>query len=446
MNPWLIVLFVVLGLVVLGLLIWLIVWLVSRPIDTKTDYNVEIVNETNQLLLLGAIGPTSVTPVENTWDLHPGQSLNINIPSSWLNTAGNSSLIGPRFWVRTGCRYNVATNKAQCETGDCSGPYNCSEYKLAGKIPTSLAEFCFECGGGLTYYDVSLVDGYSLSVNIEPLDGTPTNPNDPNDVFWCKTNLCNSGQDLRSICPLASRLMSSQLSSYIPGQPDNIIGCFSNCGFFEYPVAPSLNCDATTDPKCAGWRQYCCQAPDFGKPCNSDADCSNGAACWTGNNNPPSSTNPATCQCRAYYLNPPCPSNVCTNPDSQPSPSTCSQCAFPTSDNTTCTGCIGDDTVHSICPRAYSWPNDPQTYDCNAKRYRITISPGGTPVPITPSVPIIPKCSQLPPEFDYSKAKSYCSQVPATYACAVQTTTPNWACNVDPANVGCNGVLCAWDR
>jgi hypothetical protein len=46
------------------------------------------------------------------------------------------------------------------------------------------------------------------------------------------------------------------------------------------------------------------------------------------------------------------PARRCTNPGgaAQPAPAPCSA-----------PECIGDDTVHAVCPRAYTWPNDPQT-------------------------------------------------------------------------------------
>jgi hypothetical protein len=400
----------------------------------ENSYQIEFYNSSSQTLLLGALGPTPVMPREGTWEMLPNSSLHINIPNSWLNTAGNTSLNGPRFWARTGCRYNIQDDKAQCETGSCGGgAYDCSKNNFAGQIPASLAEFCFQCGNGLTYYDVSLVDGYNLSINIEPLDNPPaTNPNDPNDVFWCKSNTCNSGQDLRSLCPEGFQLHNSDLNSYIPGQPNNIIGCFSNCGRYEYPTAPLENCNDETDEKCRNWRQYCCQGPDYGHPCNSDADCKNGGACWTGNDRPISLNNPGTCQCRAYYRNPSCPNNICTNPQGAPPPGMC-------------VDCIGDDVIHQVCNRAYSWANDPQTYNCSSKRYRITFSPGGTPVPVTPSVPSIPKCSQLPSDkFDYASASRNCANIKSKYMCAVQGSN-NWACNVDGSKVGCDGVLCERD-
>jgi hypothetical protein len=449
MNGLTLFIILILILLLIGLVTYLIISIVNSnkiniPVRTNTGnlltasngtgYSVEFLNNSGVDILLGALGPSIVLPREGTWILQNNGTLNIDIPQDWLNTAGHSELIGPRFWARTGCRYNIQDGKAQCETGGCGGAYDCSKNNLAGQIPVSLAEFCFQCGGGLTYYDVSLVDGYNLSINIEPIGGSSSNPNDPNDVFWCKTDTCNRGQDLRSICPQMNQLHSSDIPSYIPGQPNNMIACFSNCGLYEYPVAPSLNC-TDDDPKCTNWRKYCCQASDFGKACSSDADCSYGGACWTGNDRPPSSTNPATCQCRAYYLSEPCSPNICTNPQAAPPVGICHSC-------------IGDDKIHQICPRAYTWPNDPQTYDCDAKRYRITFSPGGTPVPVTSSIASIPKCSSLPTDtFDYQTFVRNCSQVKSKYACAVpkNSINPNWSCNVDPPNVGCNGVICERD-
>src|SRR5262245_30497843 len=76
-----------------------------------------------------------------------------------------------------------------------------------------------------------------------------------------------------------------------------------------------------------------------------------------------------------------------------------------------CTGaCIGDDTVHQVLPRAYTWPNDPQTYDCNAHSFRVTFAPGGTSAPITDSGDIEP-CSSLPAAYGYATAKMLCSGV-----------------------------------
>lgn len=443
-----IVVIVIAVLAVIALVVFLVLWnwkpvggtsamaIGSPPLPVESPNNIVIqfLNSTSEALLLAAAGPEipdMPLPREGTWTMPPGGILTLDIPKEWEGTAGRQ-VLGPRFWARSGCRYNVADNKAQCEIGSCGDLYNCysgAQGGITGKPPVTLAEFCFACGGGLTHYDVSLVDGYSLSCDILPIGGTG-NPSNP---YQNVTGLCNPGMDLRSRCPSDFQLKSSQLGSHIPGSPDNIIACLSNCGRYEYPTAPPANCDETKDLKCKGWRKYCCQergAGDiYGKTCTCVTGCKYGAACWDKKDG-----RSPTCECRAYALNPPCPANICTNqePVAQPVIGRCSA----TGD----VPCIGDDTLHSICPRAYSWPNDPQTYVTDARVFRITFSPGGTTVPVSPSSPVIPMCTALPESFNYGKNSQLCANAKGKYAGAKAGI---WDCNVDGTRAT-NGVICQW--
>ena len=412
-----------------------------------TEYRVNMVNKSGVPLFFGALGPTPISPENNkSWLVNHGDSISLKLPDSWLNTAPGpdgkpTGKNGPRFWARTGCAWDENMKQIQCETGDCGGAYDCptagpKNRGLAGKAPVSLAEFCFKCGDGLTYYDVSLVDGYNISIDITPdqpyTTYRPGFQPTTKDELWCKTGLCKTKIDMRDIAPADFKLLRKELISYNPGDKtlsgDDAIAVFSNCGKYEYPVAPLPHCTDATDPNCSKWRTYCCQDPSsYGKPCNDDKDCTFGGACWKG-----------TCQCRAYWSGDSCDTtNVCTNPDQQPVPTKGEP------------NIIGDDKMHTVCPRAYTWPNDPQTYSCNATSYTITFSPGGPPSNQTFAPPKkIIKCEDLDPEFfDYNKANTYCqgprkTQNP-TYACAkLKTTNQLWDCNID--NSGCNGVLCAW--
>ena len=78
---------------------------------------------------------TSVFPVEKTWVMKPfpspnhGNVLTIQIPPEWADTKGIGS-IAPNIWVRTGCRFDVASDKAQCETGGAGGVYDTSKARL----------------------------------------------------------------------------------------------------------------------------------------------------------------------------------------------------------------------------------------------------------------------------------------------------------------------------
>ena len=86
--------------------------------------------------------------------------------------------VGPNLWARTGCRYDIATNRAQCETGSCADQYDCS---------TGFSQFGFTTISGWTFYqlssdptifiddpDISFVNGGNLTVDIQPVGGKQT--------------------------------------------------------------------------------------------------------------------------------------------------------------------------------------------------------------------------------------------------------------------------------
>jgi hypothetical protein len=472
---------------------------------------IQVVNQSSQTVLFAAFGPSAIEPeggVAN-WAQLPGGSLTLDIPDDWYNTQAKGT-VGPRIWARTGCRYSVALDRAQCESGDCAGHFDCGTagpggVSLVGVAPVSIAEFCLNCIPSaqptlrLNYWDVSIVDGANLSMNIQPT-GTfsPSHPPGVDDKFWCQFAPNSvpgvyapnsiSGADLRDpeICPPDWRLKSNDLGMFIKGQsPNNIVACFSNCGREVYPTAPASDCTDATDKRCGAWRAYCCQASDYGgnectpkgttpqpdickqgdhiciaitggkgicpgKPCTTDADCAPYSTCWNTN------SGPGTCACSGYAVKPPCPSDICTNvdlPAAEPDFAKCSQNG-PLNKDLPDSRCIGDDTVHTVFPRAYTWPNDPQTYDCDNTTFTVTVSPGGTSIPIT-NATSIPLCSDLPLVYDYAHASRICAadiDAGAILASAVENPGKNheWACVIKPGNSDTSGqgippgVLCAW--
>jgi hypothetical protein len=449
-------LLLVLVVILLFVVIFILVMRKRDPPDPDPAYTVTFLNRTNETLLLGVTGPTNITleqtlPREGTLTMQPGQSLHFDIPSQWLCTSGQPGIVGVRFWARTGCRFNEADNKAQCETGSCGSLYNCFEVSgarlvaNAGLAPTTLAELCFQCGDGVTHYDVSLVDGYNISMDITPVNGsaykqncapnsppcgcTPTTPQyDTSNCYWNVSGLCASGvHDLRSICPANFQLKRSDLGMYIPGSADSVVACFSNCGKYEYPAAPSSGCNENTDLQCKGWRTFCCQLRNTG---SCTAGCDNGGVCWNGGGGVtctgevPLPGSSSLCSCPAYNRQ-----QVTSYPAGQPPPRLCPS-DLP---------CIGDDTLHSVCPKAYTWPNDPMTFISDATQFTVTFfSPDNTP--ITPASSI-PSCSSLSEaDFHVSENTALCSLSKGKYGGAKRTG--NWDCNVDNSNT--SGVLCTW--
>ena len=66
---------------------------------------------------------------------------------------------GGRFWARTGCN-----GQGHCVTGDCGNKLECNG--AGGIPPVTLAEITLNGAGGLDFYDVSLVDGFNVPVQV----------------------------------------------------------------------------------------------------------------------------------------------------------------------------------------------------------------------------------------------------------------------------------------
>jgi len=412
------------------------------PVPTPGRYVVQLVNESDVTLLAAAnkafvVGhePKAVLPREGTWLLGPKSVLTVDIPPEWESTIPKGS-VGPVFWARTGCRYDIAHNFAQCETGDCGGVYDCSQAGRTPPGPKSLAEWTFKDPNNNSAPDISVVDGVNLNMDIVPVgphSDTPVGPVDSH--FWLGTAnlpLTKCGGDLRAGCPSAFQLRREQLTFFIQGSAgaEHVVGCFSNCGQYKFqgqltgacPAGfrcagePAFDCDPNIATEagrvCYYWKPFCTAVPEgdpdhiYGRPCTMDADCPQHGVCWN-------SGNPtAVCAPSAFNKNPDCPPDVCTNQYSQkisfqPPFSLCSEL-------TDATGrpddCIGDDTFHEVMPRGLTWPNDPQTYYSDAKAFRIVFAPGGTSVPITDSGPI-PNCSTLPADYRYAEQRQSCRDV-----------------------------------
>jgi hypothetical protein len=68
--------------------------------------------------------------------------LTIDIPEAWENTKVEGS-VGPILWARTGCRYDIASDRAQCETGGSSGKYDVSRALLGPSAAATIVEWTF---------------------------------------------------------------------------------------------------------------------------------------------------------------------------------------------------------------------------------------------------------------------------------------------------------------
>lgn len=512
----------------------------SLPIPNPTPgvapnigYVVQLVNESDVTLLAASnaahqgsktVGgpvppPISILPREGTWLMQPkgkpGSILTIDIPPGWENTICPQTnptchALGPLFWPRTGCRYNIAHDHAQCETGTCSSHYDCSKAHQSPIGPKTFTEWTFRDNNRppLSAPDISVVDGASINVDIEPIGkGFPNQaPAQFSATTWMSPQnlpLTKCGADLRTAgnCPIGQfQLKRQEQGMFIQGTAggSQIAACFSNCGLYEFqggaqtgpfapcpgfrcPGTPPVNCvgSPTDNPLCYFWRSFCCfalpGAITYETKCAPpdkvpSPNCSQNGVCWGARSSTPKTN--GVCSCAAFVKNDAgtCPPEICTNqfslqtPGAQPPFNTCKNAGGPSN------ACIGDDTIHTVMPRGLTWPNDPQTYFSNARAFRVVFAPGGTSAPITPAGPI-PLCSSLPPLYAYNaqvkqcagdiakgalfagaKRGVKCSKLndpvckPNNGSCNITTGfCANWGCSIaDGVDPAQDQILCQW--
>jgi hypothetical protein len=130
------------------------------------------------------------------WEAKPHTSVSFTVPSDWK--AG-------RLWGRTECDFSSNPGSGSCATGGCNGGLLCDTTSGVPIAPATTAEFTFQGNGLQDFFDVSLVDGFNIPVEITNTKRCP--------VATCPV-------DLNANCP-------SQLQ--VKDASGNIVGCKSAC-------------------------------------------------------------------------------------------------------------------------------------------------------------------------------------------------------------------------
>jgi PKD repeat protein len=177
------------------------------------------------------------------------------------------------WFGRTNCSF--VGDLGSCETGDCLaadgwGHLNCSG--VGSAAPASKGEINIDLGSGIDYYDVSLVDGYNLPMQIIPHDYNPAYVSaDSADHFRCTAAGCLNSSALSS-CP-----------ADLVYQPNgNIVGCQDDCAIatLYHDLSPYFFTQPQVDAYCCPDATYCSPA----NPCGTGSTC----AAWI--------QNPGTCK------------------------------------------------------------------------------------------------------------------------------------------------------
>ncbi|PAV16382.1 thaumatin [Pyrrhoderma noxium] len=151
---------------------------------------------------------SSVKPDYATgWEAAPGSQVSFTVADGW--TSG-------RIWGRRDCVFNSTSSGAtSCSTGGCNGGLECDTSSGTGVPPASLAEWTLN-GGGLDWYDVSLVDGYNIPMKITNNVGC--------DESDCSTDL---GPDCPDALKHGNNGCLSACAADLDGNPQDSANCCS---------------------------------------------------------------------------------------------------------------------------------------------------------------------------------------------------------------------------
>ncbi|KAH8112928.1 thaumatin-like protein [Phellopilus nigrolimitatus] len=166
------------------------------------------------------------------WEAPAHSSVSFTVPDDWKSG---------RIWGRRDCDFSKNPGPSSCVTGGCNGGLLCDPHSGTGVPPATVAEWTLQ-GGSVDYYDVSLVDGYNLPMQI--------------------TN--NAG------CPIAGCAVD-----LIPNCPSDLKGPFDSSG-------NSVGCKSA------------CLA-------DLDSDPQNSPNCCTGSHNTPATCPPSGVEYYSYY-------------------------------------------------------------------------------------------------------------------------------------------------
>ena len=224
---------------------------------------------------------------------------------------------------------------------------------------------------------------------------------------------------------------------------DKTLACFSNCGKYEFPKTPVKGgaCDPNNpnDPQCFPWLTYCAgnaglyghrlsDRPGLGTKAASPTCTRRAIGTRTQTNSTAHAHSGRSTRLRPRVAKH-CEQSSATGLPSQrcglhphvrlpESPDTnrhyksiirsasALPCANVTGPDGKLVPCVGDDTIHQVMHGAYTWPNDPETFDGDSPVYRIVFSPEA-PASQSPRLRQVPLCSDPPPITTNRKTLSF---------------------------------------
>lgn len=259
-----------------------------------------------------------------------------------------------RFWPMTGCDFN---SSFECGSGRCCDTGGCDtasgfglQCNTSGDAPTTVAEFTLQSGADNDFYDISVIDGFNVPVEMKPVGKVSSPPDNFDSTYWCgnpggvastsgtavctwQTVLgddCAGNHDFRAVGSLQTCESDSDCGSGKCNQGAGICECSGDsdcnrsgdiCGVTNPGFIGSLACgkpvgcitakvlcgvgqyfEGGVKGESCGQKQSCASGNCLTMPaesCSVTSDCADGAVCREGQ-----------CQCIPNVCN---ANGVCTN-------------------------------------------------------------------------------------------------------------------------------------
>lgn len=183
---------------------------------------------------------------------------------------GVADSISGRVWPMTGCDFDGnlvcaggtgnAGGPRCCDTGSCTiepGGFGL-QCNSSGDPPNTVAEFTLTSGANNDFYDVSLIDGYNIPIEMKPTGTSADAPNEFDTSYWCgNPGGVSSATDSSLDCA-----WDTEFGTHCNGNPDfRTVGSLQTC---------------TDDSECGSGN---CNVSSGVCECKEDTDCSTGDIC-----------------------------------------------------------------------------------------------------------------------------------------------------------------------
>jgi hypothetical protein len=194
------------------------------------------------------------------------------------NTADS---ISGRVWPMTGCDFDNTLvcsggsgdmgGERCCDTGSCTieaGGFGL-QCNSSGDSPNTVAEFTLTSGSNNDFYDVSLIDGYNVAVEMEPTGTTADPPPNFDTSYWCE----NPG-GVNSTCKWGTTFGDNCADNPDFRAVGSIQKCTVDldCGSGNCNVSDGI-CECKEDTECNVCLDSGTCSNDSGTSCDENSDC-----------------------------------------------------------------------------------------------------------------------------------------------------------------------------